>query len=501
MTMTLTQRERTLDALGRFFQRDMAADLGRDPAVVQREAERELLELFHSTARGVPAYARFLRSNGVSVDELSSLAEFQALPLTTKQNYHRAFTLAELCKDGALQRCDMLAVSSGSTGEPTVWPRFVADEIGTAGRFEQVLCDGFDLDKKRTLGVVCFALGTWVGGMYTTACLRHLAAKGYPLTVATPGNNPVEIVRILRALASEFEQVVLFGYPPFLKDVIDKAATDGFDWSQHDVRVVTAGEVFSEEWRQLVCARLGANDAARTVASLYGTADGGVLANETPYSIRLRRAIAERPELAQALFGQRRLPTLCQFDPRHRYFEAVDGDLVFSGDGGVPLLRYKILDKGGVIGFEQMQAFVREHGLQLGTESGPVRPLPFVYVFGRTNFALSFYGANVYPENVSVGLEQPAVAHSVTGKFVLEVIRDAAQNPKLRLVVELASGAIESSELTTQLEHSVREHLLRVNSEFGAYVPPERRALQVELRSYADREYFPPGVKHRYTRE
>jgi phenylacetate-CoA ligase len=498
---TPTQSQRTLDALGNFFQRDMDAELGREPVRLQHEAETQLLELFASTAERVPAYARFLQGNQVSPQQVRSLADFERLPLTTKQNYHKAFSLKELCKDGALERCDMLAVSSGSTGEPTVWPRFVSDEMGTAARFEQVLCDGFELQRKRTLGVVCFALGTWVGGMFTAACLRHLAAKGYPLTVATPGNNPAEIVRIVRALGADFEQVVLFGYPPFVKDVLDKAASDGFDWTPYAVKVVTAGEVFSEEWRQLVCARLGAQDGARTVASLYGTADGGVLANETPYSVRVRRAIAQRPELALSMFGQRRLPTLCQFDPRHRYFESIDGDLVFSGDSGVPLMRYKILDRGGVVSFDQMQAFVREHNLDLGPDAGPVRPLPFVYVFGRSNFALSFYGANVYPENISVGLEQPEVAHSVTGKFVLSVAHDQQQNPQLQLVVELAANANESTALSVQIEQSVLTHLLRVNSEFGAYVPPERRAPRIELRSYADREYFPPGVKHRYTRE
>lgn len=37
------------------------------------------------------------------------------------------------------------------------------------------------------------ALGTWVGGMYTAACCRYLAQKGYPITLVTPGNNKSEI--------------------------------------------------------------------------------------------------------------------------------------------------------------------------------------------------------------------------------------------------------------------------------------------------------------------
>ena len=83
----------------------------------------------------------------------------------------------------------MVAVSSGSTGQPTFWPRSVADELAIARRFEQVLRDSFRADERRTLAVVCFALGTWVGGMFTASCCRHLAARGYPLTVVTPGQQ------------------------------------------------------------------------------------------------------------------------------------------------------------------------------------------------------------------------------------------------------------------------------------------------------------------------
>ena len=48
-----------------------------------------------------------------------------------------------------------------------------------------------------------------------------------------------------------------------------------------------------------------------------------------------------------------------------------------------------------------------------------------MYVFGRSLFTVSFFGANVYPENVTVGLEQPGISDMVTGKFVIESVEDA----------------------------------------------------------------------------
>jgi phenylacetate-CoA ligase len=469
-----------------------------EPSAPDPEAVRTgVVELFHRVARTVPAYADFLARRGVDPAAVRTYPDFERLPLTTKDDYQRRYPLRDLCRDGRLDRCDMIAVSSGSTGRPAYWPRFLLDELAVAARFEQVFRGAFEADRRRTLAVVCFPLGTWVGGLYTTACCRHLAAKGYPITVVAPGNDKDEILRVVPELAASFEQTVLLGYPPFIKDVIDTGLARGVDWPAFEIKLVLAGEVFSEEWRDLVAARAGMRRPAHDSASLYGTADAGVLGNETPLSIAIRRFLAGRPEVAQTLFGESRLPTLVQYDPRSRFFEARDGTLLFSGDNGIPLIRYHIADEGGLVGYDEMLEFCARHGFD-APPPGP--PLPFVYVFGRSHFTVSFFGANIYPENVTVGLEQPAISGWVTGKFVLEVREDADRDRFLAVAVELAPGAEPTSERTTLAAESIRAHLRRLNSEFAHYVPAERQLPRVTLHPAGDPEYFPRGVKHRYTR-
>lgn len=489
--------EQHVQALLQFLRADLDGVLNAHRA---RDPGAAAVQLFHDVAESVPAYRQFLASSGLDPASVRSAEDLRRVPATNKANYHRRYTLAELCRGGVLEAKDFLAVSSGSTGEPTLWPRAARDEFGTSFRFEQVLADSFRARERRTLGVVCFSLGSWVGGMFTTFACRNIAAKGYPLTLVTPGNQRAEILRVVRALGGAFEQVVLFGYPPFLKDVIDAGRAEGLDWSRYNVRLVTAGEVFSEEWRSLVSERMGSQNPATDTASLYGTADGGVLANETPFSIGVRRFLAEHPAAARELFGESRMPTLCQYDPLHRYFEAVDEQVLFTGDGGVPLIRYQILDRGGVIPFAELCAFLRDHGWRPSESDRSARELPFVYVFGRTGFALSFYGANVYPENVTVGLEQPGIAEHVTGKFVMQLARTADEDVELEVVVELAKGAEASESLALAVQRSVREHVERQNSEFLNYAPAERRTPRVRLLPLANPEYFPLGVKHRYTR-
>jgi phenylacetate-CoA ligase len=468
-----------------------------------------VLSLFHDVATNVPAYKDFLEEREINPATIQTLEEFQKLPAIAKQNYILRYPLADLCRNGQLQGCDMIAASSGSSGKPTFWPRFFTDELQIATRFEQIFHDSFYADARRTLAVICFTLGTWVGGMFTTNCCRYLATKGYLITVITPGNNKEEILRVVQELGSAFEQVVLLGYPPFLKDVIDTGIARGVVWQQYQIKLVMAGEVFSEEWRSLVGERIGSQNPCSDFASLYGTADAGVLGNETPLSICIRRFLAENPDAARALFGESRLPTLVQYDPCNRFFEVEGGGLLFSGDNGIPLVRYDILDTGGIISYDAMLQFLAEWGfnplenLRFDAQQSPrgIHQLPFVYVFGRSNFTVSYFGANIYPENVTVGLEQPGIQEWVTGKFVLQVKEDADKNRFLSVVVELAAGVEGSEDQKLAIASSILSQLLRLNSEFANYVPAEYQTPQVTLAPMGDFEYFPIGVKHRYTRQ
>ena len=88
----------------------------------------------------------------------------------------------------------------------------------------------------------------------------------------------------------------------------------------------------------------------------------------------------------------------------------------------------------------------------------------------------------------------------LTGKFVLEVKSDEQQNVHLSLTAELLRGARPGPGASADISASVRRHLQRLNGEFASYVPDARQSPQVELRPFGDPEYFPVGVKHRYTR-
>ncbi|KAI8914474.1 hypothetical protein EDD86DRAFT_199412 [Gorgonomyces haynaldii] len=399
----------------------------------------------------------------------------------TKPNYIQKFDLKSRSTDGYLE---MIHHSSGSSGKPTFWQRGLLDEVQIASLFERIF-KGFGSMDKTTLAVVCFPMGSWVGGLFTTCCLRLLSQKQYKLTTVTPGNNFDAIHACVQNL-DFFDQIVFLGYPPFVKMYIDK----------HSVKAkfVLAGEVFSEEWRQLLMDKSGC--AQDDIISIYGTSDAGVLGAETSLSIEIRRFLAKKPELAKELFQLERLPSLMQYDPLSRYFEVhPDQTLVFTtmplGQEcpKAPLVRYCIGDRGSILSVQDLLKKLKEHGF----ESKHFVNLPFVWVFGRAHWTISLFGANVYVENIMVGLEQPQVHDLVTGKFVLDKTED-----RLLIRVECSQNTPQTLETSQMVAQSILEQLLRLNSEFANYVPASQQLPQVVLYPYGDSQYFRQGVKHQY---
>ncbi len=496
------------EAYRRFLETPLPA-LGNASAAERAQVGAErALALFQAAARRVPAYRDFLARAGCDPATVQTIGDWDRVPIMDKAGYLRRYPLADLCWDGTLTGLHMISVSSGSTGQPFFWPRGIGQELATATSFEEIYRYGFEADRRRTLVVVCFVMGTWIAGTFTLQATALVAQKGYPITLITPGLNRDEILRAVRELGPQFEQVVLAGYPPFIKDVLDAGRAAGVDWARYGIKMIFAGEVFSEEWRTHVLELAGARRPLADSAALYGSADAAVLGHEWPLSVAVRRHAAAHPDRAAALFGAPRLPTLLQYDPALRYFEQIEGELVFTAATGTPLIRYNIHDSGGLLAAAELLAWCHAGAYDplaelttAGCAAGAT-DLPFVYLFGRSDFTISFYGANIYPENVQAGLEAAAIRDHVSGKFVMYVTHDEQRRERVAVRVELAPGLTPAAtgDLPVLIGASIVAGVRRQNSEFAAYVPPEAQTPLVTLHAMGDPAWFAPGLKHRYTR-
>lgn len=469
----------------------------------QPDEPNDLMVKVRRAAHDVPAYRSFLSTHGLTPETLSTVPWLD-LPVMTKENYISVYPLAERCLFGSLLEADTFAVSSGTTGAPTIWPRSLADELDSSFSFESVIRN-FEADKLRTLMVVAFPLGIWIGGMHSTSTLRLLANKGFPIAVITPGANIEEIARAIVGLAASFEQVVLVGYPPFLRDVLASKLPAGA-WASVVPRLIMAGEAFTEEWRDRVHELAGRKDTLRSSASVYGTADAGVLAFESPVSIQIRRLASDSTELCKQLFGQPRLPALMQYDGAQVHFEEHNGELLFSKVSTLPLVRYNIGDQGGVytpVGLAaRLQAALSEGIISFSGDliaATEHAQHPFVYLFGRSDSTVSFFGANIYAEHVSSAINKSPAAARLTGRFYMETLDAPTGGKQLRVVVETREGTTPDDDDSEALRTHIEDTLRTVNSEYKNYVPRERQRIALKLVPFGADALFSRKGKQKYS--
>jgi phenylacetate-CoA ligase len=473
-----------------------------------KEGNRLALELFHQAAERIPAYKDFLKKNNIDPNLIKTLEDFKKVPIMDKKNYLRAYPLKDLCWDGKLDNLYILSSSSGSTGEPFLWPRGEEQELEGALNFELIFKEIFHTDKLKTLYIVCFAMGTWISGPFVLACAEYLERKGYPILTVTPGLDRDVTYSLFKSLAPQFDQIIISGYPPYVKDILDDGESSGINWKKHKIKFLFAAEGFSEQWREYIHAKVGADEKLITSVNIYGSADAAILAHETPLTTAIRCMTADNPDRIYELFSENRLPTLAQYDPRLKYFEEVDGSLIFTTRSGIPLIRYSIGDHGGLYTFDEMDSKINHLSknnlkalLQKESTADLLWKLPFVYVFGRSDFTVSLYGLLIYPEHIKYGLERKNLQKNLTGKFVMSIEYDNNNDQYLLIRVELCKGVKGSANLRKTVENEIVNGLKQVNSEYNRLLQSiKRKAIPViDLIENDNIEYFKKGAKQKWT--
>ncbi len=465
--------------------------------------EKRMLSLFREVAKRVPAYKDFLKKNKVNAASVRTLKDFELLPTTDKVNYLRQYALKDLCWDGTLEKPLVFAATSGSTGKPFYFPRSgsLADEYS----FLVEMFIENNSSKKPTLVVICLGMGVWVGGLITFQAFERASERGKNLSILTPGLNKAEIFHALSELAPNFSQTILVGYPPFVKDVLDEAKLRGIKLSKLNLRLLFAAESFTENFRDRICEIAGIRNSYRDTLNIYGTADIGAMAFETPTAILIRRLAGRDQKLFSALFGSIfKTPTLAQYNPLFTNLEASAHQILLTGNSALPLVRYAVGDTGGAFPFSDAVCTLREHGIDLASKATQqhvhLYEFPFVYVYERLDFSVKLSGAIVYPEPVREALQESVFRRSVTGRFTMQTLRDRKQDPYLEINIELKHGVKTSQHLMESLQAHIVRFLLEKNSEYKAiYDSMRHRAVpRVRLWPHESENYFKPGVKQRW---
>lgn len=464
---------------------------------------RQALNLFKEASQRVPAYKDFLKINGIDPNKIKSKADFDQIPITNKENYIRKYKLKDLVWDSSLKNYYLMSSSSGSTGNPFFWPRGIYQEIEGAIQSELIYNYFYDLKDKSTLYVIGFAIGTWIAGPYMLAATELVSQKNSNIIVVTPGTDKELFIKLVKNLAPNFERIVLAGYPPIIKDIIDQASSFDLNWKKYNVKTFFAGENFTENYREHILRKLGSKNHFLDSNSVYGSADAAILAHETPVSILIRRLASKNPTLAETLFNDQVIPSLVQYHPTLKYFQTDGEKIIFSTYSGIPLVRYEIGDRGGVISHQQMVDTLSSSGVDLITELKKHKlldfnwKLPYVYLFGRTDLTVIFYGANIYPENIKPVLDHGKWSDSLSGKFSMTVEEDRKKDKQIHIKIELAKNSSLSRDKTRELREEVFENLKTVNSEYNIIHKSIGKDAVPKI-TLVDYGYFQVGIKQKW---
>jgi len=488
------------------------------PGCLERIGRRRLMAMFHLAAERVPHYKRHLEKVGVDhtkihrYEELIAIAEEIA---TSKDNYKQtAPSPRELCVDGASYPSRSLMTSSSgySTGFPTFWVRGREELAAQMADVNLGLSVLVAVDKIPTAHLDLFHPGPWVS---SPTCHRLLGRHG----TFIPGETlaPAHAVTFIREnLACErpaFEQMIVYGYPPYLEEMIDVGERTGFNWSAHHIHLLCAGQNLSESERSYMKSRL--HPEARIISSLGSSDISACMASENPFTIRLRQEILRDAALRKAL----------AFDPTEKelalepsifaynctcYHVLERGSKLYWSTlipGAVePLIMYDLGDSGFVMSQEVLRERlskyyngwknVRDHFGE-DVKFLDIFPIPILGVYGRYDGTVNLVGELITPNSIKDGIINSGLWER-TNHFSIEELVTEGVHRGISVNIELSQGISPTDELRESYLSGIVSYLSRTNEGYQAAMSklPEGEAIRVQLHPFGTLEKGAIKLRH-----
>lgn len=370
-------------------------------------------DIYRSTVASVPAYKEFVEAAKTKAAETGTeILKFSDLPPTSKDNYIKPALKDEnevsLYTGGIIPFNVKRDTSTGTSGPSTPWYRG-AKEQEHVEKMTTFAAKAILGDRPYSF-INGFAMGPWATGVTATLAMSKNSQAG----VAVIGPNIDEIYACMKEQARIYGKdhpIVVSGYPPHLRAVIEKAVEEGFPIHEYTFYGVVGGESMSEDLRDLLVAQYDEDgNAVRTgfiqCYSSYGASDLDInIGYESDFEIELRKLChdPENKALAEDLFGKNEFkPMIFHYDPLNYHIESDEDHKLYytcvRDDRISPRVRYDLGDIGMTMPVSDLLATLKKHGIEL--ENHPNTNLPLLFIWGRQGAQISFRGCKVAPENL-----------------------------------------------------------------------------------------------------
>ena len=405
--------------------------------------------------RSVPAYRDFVAAHGTpKVRARGFDPDLTTIPVTDKDNYVRRYSVEERCVGGAIPpRGVVVDESSGTSGAPNNWVR--GPEERTDVKQAMQLALHHQLGREPIFLINAFALGPWATGMNVSMSVVDIAV------LKSTGPDIAKIEATLELFGPSYRYVIA-GYPPFLKALVDAADVE---WERYDLTAIYGGEGITETMRDYL------GRFFRRIYGSYGASDLEInVAAENDFTIALRRLLVERPDLLE-LVGRPEhgvLPLVLQYNPIDYYVESAEtGELVVTvcrRENASPKVRYNIRDLGHVVRLPELRRALASFGLSID-DLPPRADLPLLFLYGRADDAVAYYGCKITPANVEEAVYSVPELAGLVQAFALVLTEDENAEKRLAIALELNEGARPPADVG-RLRDQVVERLAEVNQDF-----------------------------------
>lgn len=442
--------------------------------------------VYLKAVRTCPAYRDFLRAQGYTKRSRWRLSD---LPVMTKENYVKPYSIERRCYNGRIPATGVVIdESSGSSGEPNNWVRS-REEREDVKRILQLNYQLIYRDSGCIL-LNCFALGPWATGMNVSMSLVDVGI------LKSIGPDERKLENTLEMFGTGYRYLV-FGYPPFVKSFVERTRVD---LKGYRMDLIVGGEGISEPLREHLLGYF------QTVISSYGASDLEInIGVETELTINLRRLCMTDAELSQKLFGRSTPPMIFQYNRLDYIIETdANAELIFTigrQTSAAPKLRYNLRDEGGTLTHRELNRRLALHGIDISQLAPLQSRFPVLFVYGRSDLTVPFYGAKVYPADVEAAINQHENLRTRINTFQLSSYEDAELSRRLKISFELIGDVRNELPSVNELRDLMFDELCRRNQDFREVTRMfDREHVEVELYDYgtgpfADRDI---RIKNKY---
>lgn len=412
----------------------------------QREVEQKhVADIVNKVSSNCLAYKKHLEVHKINFKN----TVFSDLPICDKDNYTQKYLLEERMYRGkSLSDYYMICTSSGSTAEPTIWPRDYDYDKGLEPPHTQFLEDHFSFTKKKTLIIIAFGIGTTQAGMMHVKASWEGSVHG-KVSVITPNADAEQTIFLLNKLHSYYEQILTIGYPPIITDFIDLAIEKKYPIDQWNLKIIFAGESVSPLWRKKMIKKIGGTH--KDIVSFYGSTEAGMIGFESKEINQLVGLCIDNEELRFDLFKTFNLPTVVEVDFLKKFTEIVDGEIVVTIDQVIPLVRYNLHDKGIILNSTYIQRVLDKHKIN--------------FIYPKNKRILIIYGRNIARKISIEDLQNAFDILNLSKYFYKEFQYEEQETTKglnLKIVFYVKDGINPSAEIIKKIDEKLEKTISKL---------------------------------------